>query len=53
MQYSPDPNLQQPRIRWSWLMLSCVSLLAGFSYLTIVDIASPVQLTQNPTEPLP
>ncbi len=34
----------------SWLTLSCVSLLAGFLYLAVVDIAGPVQLTQNPIE---
>ncbi|MBE9067937.1 hypothetical protein IQ260_14885 [Leptolyngbya cf. ectocarpi LEGE 11479] len=53
MQHSPDPNFQQPRIKWSWLTLSCISLLAGFSYLAIVDLTSPVQLTQNPLEQQP
>lgn len=53
MQHFPDLKLQQARIRWPWLTLSCVSLLVGFSYLAMVDLVGPVQLTQNQTEQQP
>lgn len=50
MQHPQEPTLKQPRIKWSWLALSGTSLLSGFLYLAVVDIAAPIQLTQNPTE---
>ncbi|MEM6256316.1 MAG: hypothetical protein AAF821_25665 [Cyanobacteria bacterium P01_D01_bin.156] len=50
MQQPQEPTLEQPRIRWSWLTLSCVSLLVGFLYLAVVDLSNPIQLTQTPTE---
>ena len=53
MQHPQEPNLQQPRIRWSWFTLGCVSLLSGFLYLAVVDITDPVQLTQTPIERQP
>ncbi|NEZ58365.1 hypothetical protein DXZ20_22505 [Leptolyngbyaceae cyanobacterium CCMR0081] len=53
MQHPQDPNLEQPRFRWSWFTLSCVSLFSGFLYLAVVDITAPVQLTQNQTEQQP
>ncbi|MEA5465549.1 hypothetical protein [Leptothoe sp. PORK10 BA2] len=53
MEHPQEPNLEQPRIKWSWFTLSCVSLMVGFLYLAVVDIAGPVQLTQNSTEQQP
>lgn len=53
MESSQDPNLEQPRIKWSWFTLSCIGLFAGFLYLAVVDITGPVQLTQNPAEQQP
>lgn len=50
MQYPQEPNLEQPRIKWSWLTLCGVSLFSGFLYLAVVDLAAPIQLTQNPIE---
>ncbi|MEM1239551.1 MAG: hypothetical protein AAGI45_06915 [Cyanobacteria bacterium P01_H01_bin.26] len=49
--YEPTPA--QPRIRWSWFALSCISLLSGFLYLATVDIVSPVRLSQTATEHQP
>ncbi|MFG6102104.1 hypothetical protein U2F10_07615 [Leptothoe sp. EHU-05/26/07-4] len=53
MQHPQDPNLEQPRFRWSWFTLSCISLFSGFLYLAVADITAPVQLTQNQTEQQP
>ncbi|MEO0434570.1 MAG: hypothetical protein AAF151_23035 [Cyanobacteria bacterium J06656_5] len=49
MQHPQEPHIEQPRIKWSWLTLSCISLFSGFLYLAVVDISAPIQLTQTPT----
>ena len=53
MQPPQAPNCERPRIKWAWLALSCISLLAGGLHLTMMDMTSPVQLTQQPTEQQP
>ena len=53
MEHPQEPNFEQPRLRWSWLALSCASLITGFLYLATTDLESPIQLTHNPTEQQP
>ncbi|MEO0349151.1 MAG: hypothetical protein AAF282_03770 [Cyanobacteria bacterium P01_A01_bin.15] len=51
MSHFHAPTPAQPRIRWSWFALSCISLLAGFLHLATMD--SPVRLSQTATEQQP
>ncbi|MEM8611823.1 MAG: hypothetical protein AAGF93_07375 [Cyanobacteria bacterium P01_H01_bin.105] len=53
MKHPQEPTLSQGHIKWPWLFLSCISLGIGFLYLSVVDIAAPVQFTQNSTEQQP
>ncbi|MEL6137950.1 MAG: hypothetical protein AAFR42_11135 [Cyanobacteria bacterium J06628_6] len=33
-------------VKWSWLALSCVSLLTGALYLTTAELTGPATLSQ-------
>lgn len=40
------PKSDPKSIKWSWLTLSCVSLLTGALYLTTAELTGPTAISQ-------
>jgi len=47
---TPETFSPQKPIKWSWLALSCASLLTGAVYLTTAELTGPATVSQVQTE---
>ncbi|MEO1591506.1 MAG: hypothetical protein AAFU71_09465 [Cyanobacteria bacterium J06632_22] len=43
---TPDTITSNKPIKWSWLALSCASLLTGMFYLATIELTGPVTVSQ-------